>query len=95
MRKVYLPLLLCLLMLCACNSIPDSQLIKASKNFDKVYKDIIKDIDTNDLNGMLVILESDVNATKFEELKSIIVEVEKIETSDKAKSVKSKYHKKI
>lgn len=88
MRKAFLPLFICLLVLCACNISPDSQLIKAPKNFDKVYKDIIKDIDTNDLDGMLAILESDISAKKLDELKSIITEVEKIEPSEKLSQLK-------
>lgn len=88
LRKAFLPLLICLQVLCACSISPDNQLIKASKNFDKVYKDIIKDIDTNDLDGMLAILESDINAKKFDELKSIITEVEKIEPSEKLSQLK-------
>ena len=76
MRKIYVLVLLFLLLLSACNTSPDNQLIKSSKAFDRVYKDTIKDIDTNDLNGMFSILES--RADMLGELKRIVDEINKI-----------------
>ena len=81
MRKLFIPIFLCLVLLCACSNSPDNELIKASKNFDKIYYEIIKDVDTNDLDGMLHILESDTNVERFTELKNIITQVEQIEPS--------------
>lgn len=89
MRKLYIPILLGLVFLCACSNSPDSELIKASKNFDKIYYEIIKNIDINDFDGMLAILESDINAERFAELRSIITKIEQIEPSTRLKQLKT------
>lgn len=87
-RKAFLPLFICVLMLCACNSTQDNDLINYTKNFNKIYKEVIRDADTNDFSGTLASLKSDMNEDKILELKKLIIEIEKIEPSEELKQLK-------